>query len=240
MGSLSAFLHNLSYMLVPLMVAIVFHEYAHGWVANFFGDQTAKKLGRLTVNPLPHIDPFGSIIVPLMLFLAPGGFIFGWAKPVPINPAQLHNPRRDMAFVAVAGPLMNVFLAIISALLLSLFLYLDPTLQANWPPQPGVEPRQDLLGRILVPLTAMALFSLVINTLLFAFNLLPIPPLDGSRVLRSLLPGKSAHILNRLEPYGMFIILGLFVIDPYMPIISTIVLTVFQVLAGSLMNNLVF
>ena len=123
-----------------------------------------------------------------MLFLAPGGFIFGWAKPVPINPAQLHNPRRDMAFVAAAGPLMNVFLAIISALALSLFWYLDPTIQANWPPQPGVEPRQDLLGRILVPLTAMAMFSLVINSLLFAFNLLPIPPLDGSRVLRSLLP----------------------------------------------------
>lgn len=240
MDSLPAFLHNLSYMLVPLMVAIVFHEYAHGWVANFFGDQTAKKLGRLTINPLPHIDPFGSIIVPLMLFLAPGGFIFGWAKPVPINPDQLHNPRRDMAFVAVAGPLMNVFLAIISAIFLSLFLYLDPTLQANWPPQPGVELRQDLLGRVLVPLTAMALFSLVINTLLFAFNLLPIPPLDGSRVLRSLLPAKAAYILNRLEPYGMFIILGLFMIDPYVPIISTIVFTVFQVLAGSLMNNLVF
>ncbi len=239
MDSLPAFLHNLSYMLVPLMVAIVFHEYAHGWVANFFGDQTAKNLGRLTLNPLPHIDPFGSIIVPLMLFLAPGGFIFGWAKPVPINPAQLHNPRRDMAFVAAAGPLMNVFLAIISALALSLFWYLDPTIQANWPPQPGVEPRQDLLGRILVPLTAMAMFSLVINSLLFAFNLLPIPPLDGSRVLRSLLPAKPALLLNRLEPYGMFIILGLFIINPYVPVISTVVSTAFQ-LANSLINYLAF
>ncbi|MEE8126312.1 MAG: site-2 protease family protein, partial [Nitrospirales bacterium] len=239
MDSLPAFLHNLSYMLVPLMAAIVFHEYAHGWVAYFFGDQTAKNLGRLTLNPLPHIDPFGSIIVPLMLFLAPGGFIFGWAKPVPINPAQLHNPRRDMAFVAAAGPLMNVFLAIISALALSLFWYLDPTIQANWPPQPGVEPRQDLLGRILVPLTAMAMFSLVINSLLFAFNLLPIPPLDGSRVLRSLLPAKPALLLNRLEPYGMFIILGLFIINPYVPVISTVVSTAFQ-LANSLINYLAF
>ena len=239
MDSLPAFLHNLSYMLVPLMAAIVFHEYAHGWVANFFGDQTAKNLGRLTLNPLPHIDPFGSIIVPLMLFLAPGGFIFGWAKPVPINPAQLHNPRRDMAFVAAAGPLMNMFLAIISALALSLFWYLDPTIQANWPPQPGVEPRQDLLGRILVPLTAMAMFSLVINSLLFAFNLLPIPPLDGSRVLRSLLPAKPALLLNRLEPYGMFIILGLFIINPYVPVISTVVSTAFQ-LANSLINYLAF
>ena len=239
MDSLPTFLHNLSYMLVPLMAAIVFHEYAHGWVANFFGDQTAKDLGRLTLNPLPHIDPFGSIIVPLMLFLAPGGFIFGWAKPVPINPSQLHNPRRDMAFVAAAGPLMNVFLAIISALALGLFWYLDPSIQANWPPQPGVEHRQDLLGRILVPLTAMALFSLVINSLLFAFNLLPIPPLDGSRVLRSLLPAKPAHLLNRLEPYGMFIILGLFIINPYVPVISTVVSTAFQ-LANSLINTLAF
>ncbi len=240
MDSLPNFLHTLSYMLVPLLSAVVLHEYAHGWVANFFGDQTAKTLGRLTVNPLPHIDPFGSIIVPLLLLMAPGGFVFGWAKPVPINPSQLHNPRRDMAFVAVAGPLMNLFLAMVSALLLGLFLSIDPTLQEQWPPQPGVEHRQDLLGMILVPLTAMALFSLVINTLLFTFNLLPIPPLDGSRVLRSLLPPAGASLLNRLEPYGMFIILGLFMIDSTVPIISTIVGTAFSIVRNFLLGNFVF
>jgi Zn-dependent protease len=240
MDSVPAFLHNLSYMLVPLMAAVVLHEYAHGWVAHFFGDPTAKSLGRLTLNPVPHIDPFGSIIVPLLLLLAPGGFVFGWAKPVPIDPGKLHNPRRDMAFVAVAGPLMNLFLAVVSGLALALFLAVDPSLQANWPPQPGVEPRTDLLGRILVPLTAMALFSIVINTLLFTFNLLPIPPLDGSRVMTSVLPLKSAHTLSRLEPYGMLIILGLFMIDPYVPIISTVVGGIFHLLTGFLLKTLVF
>ncbi|MEZ4344389.1 MAG: site-2 protease family protein [Nitrospirales bacterium] len=226
-------------MLVPLMAAVVLHEYAHGWVAHFFGDPTAKSLGRLTLNPLPHIDLWGSIIVPLLLWLAPGGFIFGWAKPVPIDATKLHKPKRDMAFVAAAGPLMNLFLAIVSGLLLALFLFLDPTIQANWPPQPGVELRTDLSGRILVPLTAMALFSIVINILLFTFNLLPIPPLDGSRVLNSLLPLKSAYTLSRLEPYGMLVILGLFMIDPYVPIISTVVGGMFHFLTGFLLNSLV-
>jgi len=207
-------------MFVPLMAAIVLHEYAHGRVAYFFGDPTAKSLGRLTLNPLPHIDLYGSIIVPLILFLIPGGFIFGWAKPVPINAGKLHNPKRDMALVAIAGPLMNLCLAVISGLLLALFLYIDPTLKDNWPPQPGVEPRQDLQGMLLVPLTAMALFSMLINIVLFAFNLLPIPPLDGSRVLASVLPPKPAMALSRLEPYGMLVVLGLIMVNSHIPILS--------------------
>ena len=239
MDSFPTFLHNVSYMLVPLMVAVVFHEYAHGWVANFFGDPTAKSLGRLTLNPIPHIDLWGSIIVPLLLALTPGGFVFGWAKPVPINPARLHQPKRDMAFVALAGPLMNLFLAVVSGLLLAFFIHLDPTIQANWPPQPGVELRRDWLGMILVPLTAMALFSIAINSILFAFNLVPIPPLDGSRVLTSFLPSKFAHALSRLEPYGILIILGLFMIDPYVPVISTVVGTAYHFITGSLITNLV-
>ena len=207
-------------MLVPLLAAVVLHEYAHGRVAYFFGDPTAKSLGRLTLNPLPHIDMYGSIIVPLIMFLIPGGFIFGWAKPVPIDTGKLHNPKRDMAFVAIAGPLMNLFLAVVSGLLLALFLYIDPTLRENWPPQPGVAPRGDLLGMVLVPLSAMMLFSVAINIVLFAFNLLPIPPLDGSRVLVSILPSKQAIALARLERHGMLVVLGLIMVNSYIPILS--------------------
>ncbi len=227
MDSLTSFLHTLSYMLVPLLAAVIFHEYAHGWVANFFGDQTAKAQGRLTLNPLPHIDLWGSILVPIMLSLVPGGVIFGWAKPVPVNPSQLHNPRRDMALVAIAGPLMNLFLAVISGILLMLLVYMDPTIQANWPPQPGTEPRQDMLGMVLVPLAAMALSSMIVNIVLLSFNLLPFPPLDGSRVLRSLLPYKHAMLLNRLEPYGMLIIFGLLMLDSRIPIISSFIFLMF-------------
>ena len=240
MDSLPQFFHTLSYILLPLAAAIVLHEYAHGWVANYFGDSTARSQGRLTLNPIPHIDPVGSILVPLtLIFFVPGGFLFGWAKPVPIDPRQLYNPKRDMAFVAAAGPGMNFFLAIVSAALLSLFLIIDPTLREQWPPQPGVEPRQDVLGMVLVPLAAMALFSVVINTLLFAFNLLPIPPLDGSRILTSILPMGPAIALSRLEPYGMFIILGLFMLDPYVPIISTIIGSVFYVMTNTLLAPIV-
>ena len=224
-------------MLIPLMAAVVLHEYAHGRVAYFFGDPTAKSLGRLTLNPIPHIDLYGSLIVPLILFLIPGGFIFGWAKPVPINAGKLHNPKRDMALVAVAGPLMNLFLAVVSALLLALFWYIDPTLKENWPPQPGVELRGDLLGMILVPLSAMALFSMLINIVLFAFNLLPIPPLDGSRVLVSVLPPKQAIALNRLEPYGMLVVIGLIMVNSYIPILSMYIGSILDVFFHIFLSN---
>ncbi len=144
-----------------------------------------------------------------------------------------------MALVAAAGPAMNLVLAIASALFLSLLLFIDPTLQDYWPPQPGSEPRQDLLGMLLLPLVAMALFSIMINTLLFAFNLLPIPPLDGGRILVSILPLRSALTLSRLEPYGMFIILGLFLMDSHVPIISTIIGTVFHMVTTSIISNVV-
>ena len=237
---MAQFLHTLSYVILPLIAAVVLHEYAHGWVANYYGDDTARSQGRLTLNPLPHIDRFGTIIVPLLCLLAPGGFLFGWAKPVPVNPRRLRNPRKDMALVAVAGPAMNFVLAIVSGILLSVLLSIDPTLQANWPPQPDMEPRRDLLGMFLLPLVAMSLFSIIINTLLFAFNLLPIPPLDGGRILTSLLPYRSALILSRMEPYGMFIILGLFFLDSRVPIISTFIGTIFQFMTSDILSVFVF
>ena len=237
---MAQFLHTLSYVILPLMMAVVLHEYAPGWVAHHYGDDTARSQGRLTLNPLKHIDPFGTIIVPLLCLLAPGGFLFGWAKPVPVNPNRLRNPRRDMALVAAAGPAMNFALAMASGVFLSFLLTIDPTLQANWPPQAEVEPRSDALGMLLLPLVAMSLFSIIINTLLFAFNLLPIPPLDGGRILTSLLPYRSALALSRVEPYGMFILVGLFFLDDRVPIISTFIRTIFQFITGDILSTLVF
>ena len=225
-------------MLVPLMAAVVLHEYAHGRVAYFFGDPTAKSLGRLTLNPLPHIDMYGSIIIPFMMFLMPGGFIFGWAKPVPIDTSKLHNPKRDMAFVAIAGPLMNLFLAVVSGFLLALFLYIDPTIGENWPPQPGVNPREDVLGMLLVPLAAMMLFSVAINIVLFGFNLLPIPPLDGSRVLVSILPPKQAVILHQLERHGMLVVIGLIMLNSQFPILSMYIGAIREVFFNVFLSNI--
>ena len=237
---MAQFLHTLSYVILPLMAAVVLHEYAHGGVANKYGDDTARSRGRLTLNPLVHIDLFGTVIVPLLCLIAPGGFVFGWAKPVPVDPRKLRNPRRDMALVAAAGPAMNFVLAIASGMLMSFLLTIDPTLQDNWPPHAGVEPRGDLIGMLLLPLFAMSLFSIIINTLLFAFNLLPIPPLDGGRILVSLLPYRTALALSRVEPFGMFIIVGLFFLDSRVPILSTFIGTIFQFITGDILSTLVF
>ncbi len=237
MNSLPQILYTISFMALPLMLAIVLHEYAHGWVANHFGDSTARLEGRLTLNPLAHVDPFGTVILPLLCLLVPGGFFLGWAKPVPINPMRLHNPRRDMALVAAAGPGMNLLLALASAGLLSLLFAVDPSLGDYWPPQPGMDLRRDFLGILLLPLVAMASWSVVINVLLMVFNLIPIPPLDGGRVLTSLLPVRSSMALARLEPYGMLIIVGLIILDPQIHVIRTIIGTLVNLMAGALLPS---
>jgi len=235
MNSLTHILHTISYMGLPLLLAMVLHEYAHGWVANRHGDPTARLQGRLTLNPAAHIDPFGTIILPLICLLFPGGFFIGWAKPVPIDPRLLRNPRRDMALVAAAGPAMNLLLAVGSALLFAGILSVDPTLMENWPPQAGQLPRRDLSGMILLPIAAMALYSVLINILLMVFNLIPIPPLDGGRILTSALPAKPALALGRLEPYGMLIILMLIILDPQIHLIRTITGTLVDAMAGGLL-----
>lgn len=236
MNSLPHILHTMSYMALPLLLAMVLHEYAHGWVADRYGDSTARLEGRLTMNPLAHIDPFGTVILPLLCLMLPGGFFLGWARPVPVNPSRLRNPRRDMALVAAAGPGMNLLLAVASALGLSLLLAIDPTLMASWPPQPGQAPRGDLLGMLLLPLAAMALYSVFINVLLVAFNLIPIPPLDGGRILTSLLPAQPALALSRLEPYGMLIIVALIMFDPQIHVIRTITSTLVNAMAGTILT----
>lgn len=237
MNSLSNILHTISYMGLPLLLAMVFHEYAHGWVANHYGDSTARLQGRLTLNPLAHIDPFGTVIFPLLCLLLPGNFFLGWARPVPVNPAQLRNPRRDMALVAAAGPGMNLALAVASAVLLSVILSIDPSLMESWPPQAGQQPRRDLLGMFLLPIAAMALYSVFINVLLMVFNLIPIPPLDGGRVMTSLLPLRPAMALSRLEPYGMLIIVALIMLDPQIHVIRTITGTLVNVMAATILST---
>jgi Zn-dependent protease len=187
-------LYDLSVWVLPLIVAITFHEAAHGFVAHALGDNTAWERGRVTFNPLKHIDPFGTLILPGMLLLAHSPFLFGYAKPVPVNFRALRHPRIDMVWVALAGPATNIILALAAALAFH-GLSLAPADAAQW--------LADNLRN-----------ALVINVVLAVFNMLPIPPLDGGRVAVGLLPGVLAGPLARLEPYGMLILIALLILLP--------------------------
>jgi len=236
MSALPDILHKISYMGLPLLFAMVLHEYAHGWVANRCGDPTAKRQGRLTMNPLAHIDPFGTVILPLLCLLMPGGFFLGWAKPVPIDPRLMHQPRRDMALVAAAGPGMNLVLAIGSALFFTVLLSLDSSVAEYWSSADETLPPRSLQTMIMLPLAVMAVYSLLINVLLMLFNLIPIPPLDGGRILTSLLPPRPALALMRLEPYGMLVLVALIVFDPQIRLIHTVTVTLTHAVSGSILS----
>lgn len=180
---------------LPVIFAITLHEAAHGYVARFFGDMTAAAAGRITANPLKHIDPVGTILVPLVILLASkllgGGMIlFGWAKPVPVNFGRLRRPKQDMLWVALAGPGMNFIMAVFWALMIQLGHALGSSFAS-------------------APLMLMGAAGVFINVILMALNLIPLPPLDGGRIAVSLLPVKQAMQFARLEPYGLFILLGL-------------------------------
>lgn len=235
MNSLSQILSTVSIMALPLLLAVVLHEYAHGWVANFFGDSTAKDLGRLTLNPLPHVDRLGTIIVPILCLLLPGSFLVGWAKPVPVRSARLFNPRRDMALVAAAGPAMNFLLVLASAVLLSVLLSLDSSVFSG--DRHADDGASSLAQAVTLPLAAMAQFSIVINTIIMVINLIPIPPLDGGRIMTSLLPRRHALLLSRLEPYGMFLFIGLLMTDSYTHVLRTILTGVFSLLTTLILPN---
>ena len=176
----------------PILVALTFHEFAHGYVALRFGDPTAKMAGRLTLNPLSHLDPIGTI----MLFVVH----FGWAKPVPVDPRYFRNPKQDMLWVALAGPGANMVLAFIFGILYSTFY-------PGAPPPPYLPPN--------IPLAIMLWYGLYINLALAIFNMLPIPPLDGSKVLRGLLPYQFQHIADQMEMYGPWALMGLIMMGMY-------------------------
>lgn len=190
-------LRQIAISAVPILIAITFHEVAHGYVANRLGDRTAAAMGRLTLNPLAHIDPIGTVLMPLLLLIFTNGqFVFGYAKPVPINPMNFDNPRKGMAISAAAGPMTNIILAAASMLLIKLVVF----------PSAKLIPET-----VAVPLFLMLRYSILINVVLAAFNLIPIPPLDGGRVAVGLLPRRYAAALSSLEPYGMIIVIILII-----------------------------
>ena len=209
---MESILTKISIMLVPALLAVILHEVAHGFVAEKLGDPTARLLGRLTLNPLRHLDPIGTLA---LLF-----FGFGWARPVPVNFSNLGRPRRDMIWVSLGGPLTNFSLAALSALLLRWLAILHG----------GAETQ---LGMVLEPLRLMCGFSLYINIILGVFNLLPIPPLDGGRVMTGLLPRRQAAALARIEPFGFVIIIFLvFFTDLWSLVLGPVVSFLVGILAG--------
>jgi Zn-dependent protease len=215
------FFLKLSIMLVPALMAITCHEVSHGYIADKFGDNTARSMGRLTLNPIKHLDIFGT----LMVFVVG----IGWAKPVPVNFNNLRHPKRDMIWVAAAGPITNFALAFFSALAMRVLVYAAQ----------GV-PEGSPLATFIDPITLMLAFSVYINLLLAIFNLIPVPPLDGGRVAVGLLPYRQSALLARVEPFGMIIIILLvFFTDAFSYVISPALSFAIHLLAGP-ESNLVF
>jgi Zn-dependent protease len=199
---------------IPVLFAITLHEAAHGYVARHFGDMTAYQQGRISLNPIRHIDPVGTILLPL-LTLWMGGILFGWAKPVPVNFGALRNPKKDMLWVALAGPASNLFMAFCWALIAKIALSFPENYYA-------------------VPMVEMAKIGININIVLMILNLLPLPPLDGGRIAISLLPHKQAFQLAKIEPYGMFILIFLavtpvlwWILSPFMGVMYFIIRIIF-------------
>ncbi len=188
---LTLILQKITLYIVPFLLAVTVHELAHGLAAKRYGDRTAEMLGRLSLNPAKHIDPLGTVILPLLLLFSGSGFLFGWAKPVPVNTRNLRDPKISMVKVAAAGPLSNFFMAIAWAILLAIAV------------------KAQIFGNFTQAVSTMAFFGVSFNVLLMIFNLLPLPPLDGGRIAVGVLPYEQGRVLSKVEPYGMFIVFGL-------------------------------
>ncbi|SFM85788.1 site-2 protease family protein [Thermodesulforhabdus norvegica] len=212
---------NAGIYFLPLLIGVMAHEIAHGWAAERLGDPTARLAGRISINPLVHIDPLGTVVLPLMLYLLNAPFLFGWAKPVPVRMELLHGGRRGMARVALCGPLTNLMLAALSSLVYHGLMWSF---------------RSAMLGHgsrwFLEPLILMAGTSVAINLVLMIVNLVPIPPLDGGRILVGLLPENAAVAVARLERYGMFIILLLIVTDVWSFLLGPLLQTLINIFLG--------
>ncbi|HEX9205925.1 MAG TPA: site-2 protease family protein [Candidatus Deferrimicrobiaceae bacterium] len=214
MPDIQQFLHKLSIYAVPVVLAITFHEAAHGYVAFRKGDPTAKMLGRVTLNPIPHIDPFGTILLPAMMILLNTGVVFGWARPVPVNFRLLRDQKRDPIYVAAAGVVTNLGLALLSGLIFRVLTAFDPALLIE-AMMHGAGPVADTPARMVtLPLSLMCVVSVQFNCLLALFNLIPIPPLDGGRIAVGLLPPRASMALASVERYGTLLVLLLLMFGP--------------------------
>ncbi|MGH8250070.1 MAG: site-2 protease family protein [Steroidobacteraceae bacterium] len=199
---------------IPVLFAITVHEVAHGWVAKHFGDRTAEMQGRLSLNPIKHIDPIGTVLVPIIMLLLPGNFLFGWAKPVPVDSRNMRSPRSNMVWVSAAGPAVNLVMATMWAFFMMLSQHFDLGVAGQW-------------------IEAMAAIGIFFNLLLAVFNLLPIPPLDGGQVLTNLLPpGPVNSMLQSLAPWGLFIVLGLLMTGVLSQVLSGPILYLYNLLVG--------
>ncbi|MGH8202982.1 MAG: site-2 protease family protein [Steroidobacteraceae bacterium] len=210
----ASFLSNLSVAAIPVLFAITGHEVAHGWVAKYFGDRTAEMQGRLSFNPIRHIDPIGTVLVPaLMLWL--GGFLFGWAKPVPVDARNMRNPRGNMVWVSVAGPAANIAMALVWAFVMMLAQRAELGTAGSW-------------------IVSMGAWGITMNVILAVFNMLPIPPLDGGQVLTNLLPpGPVSTALERIAPFGFFIVLALIATRMLSPLIGPPIAALIDLIAGA-------